>query len=175
MLKSPGAATTEAAGPGACALQREATTMRSPHTATREQPPLSATRESLCSNEDPAQPEIDKNSKPKETCEHYPSNYQNKNELVIFVGEGFISRGILLCKLHSFSAHMASIAFPRENMPHPWNVVQWDWQSRWRPSQPRLGLDPARPTYTCHVLAVFGFDFLLIFIYFSVPGLSCGT
>ena len=38
-----------------------------------------------------------------------------------------------------------------------------------------LGPDLARLTYTCHVLAAFGFDFFLIFIYFSVPVLSCST
>ena len=32
--------------------------MRSSRTATREQPPLTATRERPCSNEDPAQPKI---------------------------------------------------------------------------------------------------------------------
>ena len=37
---------------------KEATEMRSPHTATREQAPLAATRESLHSNTDPTQPEI---------------------------------------------------------------------------------------------------------------------
>ena len=37
---------------------REATAMRSPHTATGEQPLLAAARESLCSNKDPAQPKV---------------------------------------------------------------------------------------------------------------------
>ena len=45
---SPCAATTEACMPWSpCSTTREATTVRSPRTATGEQPPLSATRESL--------------------------------------------------------------------------------------------------------------------------------
>ena len=35
---------------------RKATAMRSPHTTTRDQPPLTQTRESLCSCEDAEQP-----------------------------------------------------------------------------------------------------------------------
>ena len=34
---------------------REATTMKSPHTTTREQSPLATVRERQCNNEDPAQ------------------------------------------------------------------------------------------------------------------------
>ena len=44
VLESPGTATAEA------------TTMRSPPTATGEQPLLATTKESSCSNEDPVQP-----------------------------------------------------------------------------------------------------------------------
>ena len=55
-LLSLRAATTEARAPRACALlSREATAMRSPSIATREEPLLTTTRESLCSDEDPAQ------------------------------------------------------------------------------------------------------------------------
>ena len=44
----PQAKTTEAHTPRTCALQREATTVRSPCIATMEEPLLAATRESTC-------------------------------------------------------------------------------------------------------------------------------
>ena len=47
-LMSPHAAITKAHTPRACALPQEATAMRSPHTATREQAPPSACREHPC-------------------------------------------------------------------------------------------------------------------------------
>ena len=66
VLQSPGVPTTEPAcysywspcaqGPRSAA--REAAARGGPHTATREQPLLSAARESPCSNEDPALPQI---------------------------------------------------------------------------------------------------------------------
>ena len=46
VLWSPGATTAESQGHSAHALRREVTAMRSPHTTTRDQPPLGTTRES---------------------------------------------------------------------------------------------------------------------------------
>ena len=46
--------------PRAHALQQETTAMRSLHVATGEDPLLTATRESLRSTEDPAQPKANK-------------------------------------------------------------------------------------------------------------------
>ena len=46
MLQRPGYATTEAYTPqGLCSAPREAIAMRSPHTTTQEEPPLTTTRE----------------------------------------------------------------------------------------------------------------------------------
>ena len=41
-----------------CSITREATAMRSQHASTRQESPLTATRESPHSNEDPVQPKI---------------------------------------------------------------------------------------------------------------------
>ena len=57
-LLSLRAATTEARAlrsKSLCSVSREATATRRPSTATREEPLLTTTRESLCSDEDPAQ------------------------------------------------------------------------------------------------------------------------
>ena len=43
-----------------CPTTRDATTMRSPHTTTREYPCLQQLVKTLCSNQDPAQPKINK-------------------------------------------------------------------------------------------------------------------
>ena len=60
-----------------CSTMREATTMRSPHTATREQPRLAATREKPTSTEDPVQSK-------KKTC--LASREQNKPEMSPVLG-----------------------------------------------------------------------------------------
>ena len=57
-LWSPRTATAETHRPWSPCSTREAPTMRSPHTVTREYLPLAATGESLCSDEDSRQPQI---------------------------------------------------------------------------------------------------------------------
>ena len=57
-LLSPHASATEAWVPWSPCSTREATAMRSPSTATREQPLLVAAREKQESNKDPEQPKI---------------------------------------------------------------------------------------------------------------------
>ena len=55
-LLSSHAATTEASCPRVCALQQEKPLQLEAHTSQGRAAPLTETRESSCSNEDPAQP-----------------------------------------------------------------------------------------------------------------------